>query len=144
MKHDEFIERLKEVFLECVTLADIKNHDYAHVEDALENFRDFGVHGIIVRLGDKYYRLKNITQKGEHKVNESMSDTLRDTLIYSAIALILLEETEQPKSPLRCSGCDYIAQPGDVVDTDPKSDQWKCPDCGLYWDFKDANRGDVS
>ena len=90
MKHDEFIERLKEVFLECVTLADMKNHDCAHVEDALENFRDFGVHGIIVRLGDKYHRLKNITQKGEHKVNESVSDSLRDTIVYSAIALILL------------------------------------------------------
>jgi hypothetical protein len=92
MKHDEFINRLRDVFLECITLADIKNHDYAHVEDALENFRDFGVHGIIVRLGDKYHRLKNITQKGEHKVNESVEDSLRDTLIYSAIALILLEE----------------------------------------------------
>ena len=92
MKHDEFIHRLRDVFLECITLADIKNHDYAHVEDALENFRDFGVHGIIVRLGDKYHRLKNITQKGEHKVNESVEDSLRDTLIYSAIALILLEE----------------------------------------------------
>ena len=92
MKHDVFIERLKGVFLECVTLADIKNHDYAHVEDALENFRDFGVHGIVVRLGDKYHRLKNVTQKGEHKVNETIADTLRDTLIYSAIALILLEE----------------------------------------------------
>ena len=92
MKHDEFINRLRDVFLECITLADIKNHDYAHVEDALSNFRDFGVHGIIVRLGDKYHRLKNITQKGEHKVNESVEDSLMDTLIYSAIALILLEE----------------------------------------------------
>lgn len=94
MKHDDFIDRLKGVFLECVTLADVKNHDYAHVEDALENFRDFGVTGIIVRLGDKYHRLKNVIQKGECKVrDESVKDTLRDTIIYSAIALILEEES---------------------------------------------------
>jgi len=93
MKHDDFIDRLGKVFLECIDLAKNKNHDYAHVEDALENFRDFGVMGIVVRLGDKYHRLKNVLQKGGCKVqDESVKDTLRDTLIYSAIALVLEEE----------------------------------------------------
>lgn len=132
MKHDEFIKRLKGVFAECVILADKKNHDYAHVEDALENFRDFGVHGIIVRLGDKYHRLKNVMQKGENKVEESMSDTLRDTLIYSAIALVLLEESNDEKCCGKCPHCGYRILPGDIIiggTMDDGEQRWICPKC---------------
>ena len=93
MQHDVFVQKLKDVFLECVTLADVKNHDYAKVEDALENFRDFGTMGIIVRLGDKYKRLKNIIQKWEIAVSdERVVDTLRDLIVYGAIAVILEQE----------------------------------------------------
>ena len=90
MEQREFITRLEDVFAQCMNLAEAKNSDYAKVEDALENFRDFGVMGIIVRLGDKYKRLKNIIQKGEIAVtDEKVKDTLMDMIVYSAIAIML-------------------------------------------------------
>jgi len=93
MNQKELAHKLSNIFAECVQLAVAKNSDYAKVEDALENFHDFGTLGIIVRIGDKYKRLKNILQKGEISVkSESVRDSLIDTIVYCAIAVILEEK----------------------------------------------------
>ena len=129
MKHDDLIERLKGVFDDCITLAAKKNKDYAKVEDALENFRTFGVLGIVVRLGDKFYRLKNIIQKGNISVKgESINDTLRDMIVYSAIALILEADRQVPPEYI-CRACKYIPAPGDFMYMTDKDNQWICPQC---------------
>ena len=109
MKQDKFLEKLTDVFEACIDLARSKNSDYAKVEDALENFRDFGVMGIIVRLGDKYKRLKNVIEKGDIAVkSETVEDTLRDMIVYAAIALILEQEGE----PSGIHPCNFTQQEG--------------------------------
>jgi len=80
-----------------------KNHDYAGDADALENFREFGFYGVIVRLGDKWKRLKNFAirkQAGRGDLlavkDESIKDTLRDIRNYATLAEIMFDE-EQAK-----------------------------------------------
>lgn len=64
-----------------------KNHDYG------DSYKDYGLIGVLVRLGDKIKRLQSITNKGINLVN---NETLRDTLIdlqnYSTLAIMLFDE----------------------------------------------------
>ena len=69
-----------------------KSSDYSPSEDCLANLKEFGLFGIIVRLGDKYYRLKNLVISGKEPENESILDTLRDIRIYCYLAEILMED----------------------------------------------------
>lgn len=81
---------LKIVTKELIPLMVQKGHDYSG-KDVLSNFQDFGWKGSVVRLGDKYHRLKNFVLQGELWVeNETVEDTLKDLLNYAFITLILL------------------------------------------------------
>ena len=63
-----------------------KNHDYASLEDPYRNFRQFGRFGILVRLGDKFARLRSFEEQGELKVqDESVRDTLLDIINYAVL-----------------------------------------------------------
>jgi len=77
-----------------------KDHDYSN-KDHLANFyvsEEFGIPafmGCLIRLSDKYSRIKSIIKKGESKVtSESLEDTLLDLATYSLLVIILLKETE--------------------------------------------------
>ena len=90
MNQDELMHSMEEIFSMCIRLARKKNSDYASDSDALENFRSFGRDGIIVRLGDKFTRLRNVYKRG-NVVDETLEDTLLDIINYSAIAIIMGE-----------------------------------------------------
>lgn len=94
MNHDEKIAACRAIFNTCLEVLDAKGRDYSGTEDGMGNFKDFGWKGIVVRLGDKYHRLKNLT-KAEAAVNESVEDTLYDTINYAALALVMkmIEDT---------------------------------------------------
>ena len=97
MKIQRLEEIIRYIFEEDMKLMRAKNHDYSSDADALENFKDWGIVGFSVRLGDKSKRLKNILQKGEAKiVAESTEDTLKDISIYSYLArAYIIEENEK-------------------------------------------------
>lgn len=64
-----------------------KNADYGNA------FAEYGVVGVLVRMGDKIKRLQNISNKKISLVNdESLKDTLLDLHNYSAMALLLMED----------------------------------------------------
>ena len=64
-----------------------KNTDYG------DAFANYGVIGVLVRMGDKISRLQSITTKSISLVNtESIRDTLIDLHNYSAMAIMLLDE----------------------------------------------------
>jgi len=101
MPHPRFAEILKEL----KKLHDAKNKDYAQPDRPLSNLQeceDMGIPGwigIVVRLGDKYSRLKQCARK--YFINEELAvkdetvrETLRDNAIYSILAMILYEEAE--------------------------------------------------
>lgn len=84
-----------------------KAHDYASDEDALSNFRQvaafIGVRPAQVALmflATKFYRLQNLTARGNAPMNESVLDTLNDISIYSKLYRILLEEEDDRKPDL--------------------------------------------
>jgi hypothetical protein len=90
--HPRFYELLNEI----AEIHSLKNHDYAGKDNPLANLKEFGWKGIVVRLGDKYFRLKNFVKSGELKVkDESIIDTFKDTAVYSLLAIILYEEENE-------------------------------------------------
>ena len=64
---------------------DRKQHDYGS-----KNISAFGLFGVVVRMNDKFERVKNLfLKKRRAKVNESIQDNLRDVSVYGVIALML-------------------------------------------------------
>ncbi len=79
--HEIVCERSREVMRK-------KNHDYASDEDPYRNFRMFGPYGILVRMGDKFSRLRSFEESGEFKVkDERLEDTIHDIINYAILYL---------------------------------------------------------
>ena len=75
-----------------------KNHDYAGGQDAFANFRSFGSFGILVRLGDKFSRLKTFYDQKTLKVkDEKVEDTMNDLINYAIFLRIAWEQENLPK-----------------------------------------------
>ena len=87
------VEQLTAIQEEARGLFEKKNKDYG------DAFATYGPVGVIVRMGDKINRLTTISKKGIMLVNnESLRDTLIDLHNYSAMAIMLLDETpEHPR-----------------------------------------------
>ena len=98
------IEQMQKVQTEGLELFKKKNQDYG------DAFANYGVVGVLVRMGDKIARLQSITTKAVSLVNtESLRDTLIDLHNYSAMAIMLLDEDKKknlsvpppPPSPVK-------------------------------------------
>jgi len=74
-----------------------KGRDYSGDEDCLRNFRDFGSYGILVRLSDKFTRLKNLVISGQPALvqDESIKDTLRDIRNYAFLYEVMLGQEKR-------------------------------------------------
>ena len=82
-------EQFKAVQSEGLELFARKNKDYG------DAFADYGVVGVLVRMGDKIRRLQSISSNGVTLVkNESFRDTLIDLHNYAAMAVLLLDANE--------------------------------------------------
>jgi len=94
----ELTEKMKDIHIR-------KNAGYAgDCPDAFKNFReseDFGIpafKGCMVRMSDKWSRIKNLTKNPDNDmVGESIKDTLIDLSNYCIIAYCLYEEEEAIK-----------------------------------------------
>lgn len=63
-----------------------KNQDYGANSDPFRNFRQFGRLGILVRLGDKFARLRTFTENGKFFVeDEGVQDTIKDIINYAVL-----------------------------------------------------------
>lgn len=96
LSHDD---RFIEAFCRALEIVGAKNHDYSDEDDPFSNFREceyIGVPapvGVMVRLCDKFSRLKNFFRKGTLLVkDESVKDTLIDIMNYAAILYALIDE----------------------------------------------------
>tara|TARA_A100001011_G_scaffold104659_1_gene110753 strand:- start:1025 stop:1465 length:441 start_codon:yes stop_codon:yes gene_type:complete len=79
-------EQLKQVQTEAYKLFCKKNKDYG------DAFADYGVVGVLVRLGDKIRRAQSISNNGVSLVSdESFRDTLIDLHNYAAMGVMLLD-----------------------------------------------------
>lgn len=72
------------VAFENAQLFDRKQLDYGP-----RNILGFGLFGIIVRMNDKFERMKNLYNKKRKPRNESLRDSLRDIANYAIIATMV-------------------------------------------------------
>lgn len=76
---------LREFFEKGQAILKNKNHDYGN-GDVFGNFREFGTQGFLVRMSDKWARIKTFASKGFLLVrDESVQDTLIDLANYCAL-----------------------------------------------------------
>lgn len=81
------VEQMKEIQKEGLELFIRKNKDYG------DAFAEYGLIGVLVRLGDKIKRLQSISKnKIEMVDDEKMHDTLIDLHNYAAMAIMCLNE----------------------------------------------------
>ena len=81
------VSQMEKVQNEGLELFKKKNTDYG------DAFANYGVVGVLVRMGDKIARLQSITTNSVSLVNtESLRDTLIDLHNYSAMTVMLLDE----------------------------------------------------
>jgi DNA-binding protein YbaB len=82
--------QLSKVQQEAKELFEQKNRDYG------DAFANYGVVGVLVRMGDKIQRGVSISKKGVSMVdNESLRDTLIDLANYATMAVMLLDEKKE-------------------------------------------------
>lgn len=90
----KYFENLLNTFDTAYELMEKKNQGYAKEGDPFENFRNSSLlagitleQGILVRMGDKFARFRNLVAKGQtnDEVGEAITDTLLDLINYAAI-----------------------------------------------------------
>lgn len=93
MSRETYIQRFRDITEEMAKLTEAKNHDYGGNDDAWKNFREFGKLGILVRMSDKWARIKTALHEiREFKVKtETIIDTIRDLAVYCIILIIWIE-----------------------------------------------------
>jgi len=87
LKFSQILKELEEIY-------NRKNNDYAGMgKDPLANLREFGWKGGVVRISDKYFRLKNFAKSEKLSVkDETIIDTLNDLANYAILTRILYED----------------------------------------------------
>ena len=92
------IFQMKEVHKEALEIFSKKNSDYG------DAFANYGAIGVLVRMQDKISRCQSISNNSITMVNsESLRDTLLDLHNYSAMAIMLLDESEKNKVKMQRS-----------------------------------------
>lgn len=86
------IERFKEIVAEMATLYENKNKDYG--DSFGKSIKEHGNIAGIVRMEDKFNRLKSLLNSNEKPNYESVSDTLTDLANYAIMMRIELEGKE--------------------------------------------------
>lgn len=82
---DDPQQAFRAIFDEAYDLMLRKQRDYGN-----GNIETFGTAGVLVRLADKFARLRNLTSKGqEPATDESLEDTWLDIINYGLIGLCL-------------------------------------------------------
>lgn len=94
----EFVDLFESVIEEIVHLHSIKTADYAQDTDQFSNFRDSARQvgltpgqSVEVLIATKQSRLRQLLGEGKEPKNESVRDTFRDRVVYSIIALAMLD-----------------------------------------------------
>lgn len=89
----ETYDKLKKVYEE-------KNHDYGNSFD--ESLDEWGLVAALVRMGDKFKRLKTLWKKpSKAKVKESLVDTLLDLANYAVMTAVYIMNKQQSKRQIK-------------------------------------------
>jgi len=92
MTRDEYLAEFKNTTDKMLEISTKKNNDYGGAADPFKNFRDFEELGFLVRMSDKFARLKTaIVEKRKFEVDESIEDTIIDLANYSILLLCYMK-----------------------------------------------------
>jgi hypothetical protein len=96
----ELEKDIESIISELAEVRAKKGHDYSGTEDTLDNLRAFGWRGVVVRLGDKFHRLKHAILSGEQLqvIDESLEDTMQDFINYALFLLVLYRQEKVSSS----------------------------------------------
>ena len=86
----EFATNMWEVFDEAGKLLLQKHHDYGPKN--ISQSPGGPLNGLRVRMWDKIARINNLIDAGVDPQNESLEDSFKDLLNYSAIAVLVIRE----------------------------------------------------
>lgn len=87
--HNEFsdVDRFKMLQYEMLETYIRKNADYGN--SVRDTYNEFGLVSFVVRMADKFNRLKNLVKNGEMQVkDEAIRDTIMDLSVYGMLAVI--------------------------------------------------------
>jgi hypothetical protein len=103
MTSKEYLNNFTRITGEMLSLTTKKNADYANDDDAFANFRTFGELGILVRMSDKFARLKTALydRKSMSVSDETVEDTILDLATYSVLLLAYRREREDSTEPIQ-------------------------------------------
>lgn len=92
---EKFQEEIHEILVEIEDTLVRKNKDYGNSFDELMD--ELGIVAGLIRIKDKYNRLKQLTNpKHEQQVNdESLKDTVKDLIGYSSLLYRWLDNQEK-------------------------------------------------
>ena len=80
----------------------IKSAELGTLKDPLANLRDFGWEGVLVRLGDKFHKLRSLS-KDPNADPKKIKQTFLDLATYGVLGLIMYEEENNILPPLTTS-----------------------------------------
>lgn len=89
-RHEEIMNSIHEIYIQ-------KNRAYGNSFD--QSCNDFGVSAAMVRMSDKWNRLKTLTKNKDIPYgDESIKDTLLDLANYCVMTYIWIEHNEKEKN----------------------------------------------
>ena len=91
--HNEKEMLFDDITCEMVNLYCRKNHDYG--DSFGESFAEFGLLSSVIRIGDKFRRLKTLARDEAKVKDESIRDTLMDMACYCVMTLVELDRKEK-------------------------------------------------
>jgi len=85
----EYLDNFAEVTKQMLEITAKKSNDYASDDDPFRNFREFGELGILVRMSDKFSRLRTALydRKDMAVSDETVEDTILDLATYAILLL---------------------------------------------------------
>jgi hypothetical protein len=136
---DDMEKDINSIMGELAVLRKAKGHDYSGTADTLDNLREFGSFGVVVRIGDKFKRLKHFYSQKELAVHdEKIEDTMQDLINYACYLLIMYRQERGPTGAGEdCvpSNCVSDTRP---IKHNPTSQNCQCRHC---WDTTKRLRG---
>ena len=86
---EQYLSEFEKITDQMLGLTTKKNADYGSTVDPFANFRTFGELGILVRMSDKFSRLRTaLYEKRELQVSdETIEDTALDLAVYAVLLI---------------------------------------------------------
>lgn len=101
------VEKFKALTTEMADTYERKNADYG--DSYGESLNEFGIIAGVVRMGDKFNRLKSLSKNQRRRVkDESLRDTLLDLANYAIMSVMWLDgQPTKDNAKACCANCSY-------------------------------------